>query len=108
MKSERAIKAASIDFDKIVVVVDADGPANRDEVFKRVDVHIVKEIKSKVDVIILDYELEEWICYSFGIQLGADKPFKALSVRCKKRGELREDIENGNCRNSWKIWILMH
>lgn len=37
--------------------------------------------------IILDYELEEWICYSFGIQLGVDKPFKALSDRCKeKRG----------------------
>jgi hypothetical protein len=40
-----------------------------------------------VDVIILDYELEEWICYSFGMQLGADKPFKALSDKCKeKRG----------------------
>lgn len=86
-KSERAIKAANIDFDKIVIVVDADGPSNREDVFKRVDVHIAKEIKSKVNVIILDYELEEWICYSFGIQLGADKPFKALSDKCKeKRG----------------------
>jgi hypothetical protein len=86
-KSERAIKAASIDFDKIVVVVDADGPANREGVFKGVDVHIAKEIKSKVEVIILDYELEEWICYSFGIPFGEDKPSKVLNERCKeKRG----------------------
>lgn len=89
-KSERAIKAANIDFDKIVVVVDADGPANREEVFKRVDVHIAKEIKSKVEVIILDYELEEWICYSFGIHFAGDKPSKALNGRCKeKRGSKR-------------------
>jgi uncharacterized protein YuzE len=68
-------------------VVDADGPANREDVFKRVDVHIAKEIKSKVDVIILDYELEEWICYSFGIHFAGDKPSKALNERCKgKRG----------------------
>ncbi len=71
-------------------MVDADGPANRVEVFKRVDVHIAKEIKSKVEVIILDYELEEWICYSFGIQFGADKPSKALNERCKeKKGSKR-------------------
>ena len=60
--SEIAIKNASMDFDKIIVVMDADGPTNRDTVFKRMDVHIHEKIKGKVDVIIIDYELEEWIC----------------------------------------------
>ncbi len=82
-KSERAIKAASMDFDKIVIVADADGPANRDTVFKRMDVHIHEELKNKVDVIIMDYELEEWICYSLGIHFGGDKPSKALNDWCK-------------------------
>jgi hypothetical protein len=88
--SEIAIKNASMDFDKIIVVVDADGPTNRDTVFEKVNVHIHEEIKGKVDVIIMDYELEEWICYSLGIHFGGDKPSNALNDWCKnKRGTKR-------------------
>ena len=96
-KSEKAIKAASIDFDKIIVVVDADGPENRDKVFKEVDVHIVEEIKSKVDVMILDYEIEEWICYSLGIHFGGGKPSSALNEWCKR---------NKGSKRGYKKWQL--
>ena len=98
-KSERVIKAANRDFDKIIIVVDAEGPANRDRVFEGVDVHIPEEIKSKVDIVILDYMIEEWICYSSRIPFGGDKPSKALNDWCKntrgtKRGYKKWQLPN--------------
>lgn len=84
-KSERAIKAASMSFDRILIVVDAEGPANKNTIFEKVNSHIRREIKSKADIVILDYMIEEWICYSLRINFGSDKPSKVLNDWCKNR-----------------------
>lgn len=83
-KSGRVIKTGVMDFDNVIVVADADNPKNKSKANEEIEKHILKEIKNKVKIIILDYEIEEWICYNFDIKFQYEKPSVALNDWCRK------------------------
>ncbi|MET1124957.1 MAG: hypothetical protein ABWW66_06825 [Archaeoglobaceae archaeon] len=78
-KIDRAIKSAlSFGYDRVILVIDGDG--NPEEKQKRAESHIPPEFKDRVDVIVFEYEAEEWICESLGIRYSSyTKPSKALN-----------------------------
>lgn len=78
-KSRRAIDASS-DFDKIIVIVDAEGES-KEETGDKVWIHVPPEVKSRVEVVVLPYEVEEWICFSQGLKFGHKKPSEVLKRR---------------------------
>jgi len=84
-KQTRAINAASTNYDKILIIVDADGPENLDRKKATVEKHIENSLRSIVNIVICDYELEEWICKSLNINYG-NKPCKDLNQYCKSKG----------------------
>ncbi len=85
-KSERQIKASSTSFDRILIIVDADGGAI-DDVKSRVESHIPNFLKSKTRTIIIKYEIEEWILESHGVKVKG-KPSEQLNQYIKKlRGD---------------------
>jgi len=81
-KTKRVLKAAS-DFDRIIILVDADNPANKNTIFQKVSKHIPQDVANKTQVIVIDYEIEEWICQSLGINFGNQKPSEALDIWCR-------------------------
>lgn len=96
-KSGRIISTAGYDFDRVVVVVDADDPNKRDDAYSQIEVHLVEEIKSKVYIIVLDYEIEEWICHSLEIDFRNEKPTEALDKWCRvNRGK-------GYKKDKWQL-----
>jgi hypothetical protein len=78
-KIDRAIKSALLfGFDRVILAIDGDG--NPEEKRERAESHIPPEFKDRVDVIVFEYEAEEWICKSLGIRYGSyTKPSKALN-----------------------------
>ena len=94
-KIERVIRASNLDFEKIVIIADADGPHNKSKVFQEINIHIPEGCKSKTKLIILDYELEEWICCCLGINFQKSKPSEALSDWCRRQRD-----------NEYKKWQL--
>ncbi len=86
-KIERVLKASLKfgDFDKAVLIIDGDG--NPEDKRKSAELHIPYDLIDRVDVIVFEYEAEEWICKSLGIKYGKIKPSKALKDWLKiKRG----------------------
>jgi hypothetical protein len=62
-KLDRILKAFDNTCDKILVILDSDEPQNRE--FRRTNVERhVPEMKTPVEIILADYEIEEWICIS--------------------------------------------
>ena len=63
--------------DRIIIIADADG---RD--IKYEEQSIKERIKGKyrecIRIVLLDYEIEEWICYSHGIKFDGQNPSKIL------------------------------
>ncbi len=84
-KQTRAINAASTNYDKILIIVDADGPENLDRKKATVENHIENNLECIVNIVICDYELEEWICKSLNIN-HSNKPCKDLDRYCRSRG----------------------
>ena len=89
-KSVRQLKAAALDYEKVVVLVDGDwDPEN---VRKRMNEHLENlrgELGSKVRVIVVESEIEEWVCESLGLRYRGLKPSQVLSdhLRREKRCE---------------------
>jgi hypothetical protein len=75
-------------FDRVIVVVDSEGNDKdlviKNDVLKCINNHIKnrvkkdvkKEVKSKVGqklrIVVLDYKIEDWICYGLGIKISSD------------------------------------
>jgi len=78
-KIDRAIRSAlTFGFDRVVLVINGDG--NPKEKRESAELHIPSDLKDKVDVIVFEYEAEEWICKSLKIKYGSyTKPSKALN-----------------------------
>ena len=89
MKIDKAIKSSlTFGFSRAILVIDGDG--DPEEKQKRAESHIPPKFKDRVDVIVFEYEAEEWICKSLGIRYGRYiKPSKALNdwLRCKEGKE---------------------
>ncbi len=76
-KMKRQIIASAGDYCKVIVVVDGDGK-ERNEVHKRVMEHVPVEIQDKVQAIIFQFMIEEWICNGLNIRY-RDKPSQDLN-----------------------------
>lgn len=108
-KSERVIKVATLSFDKVAIIADAEGPQNSDDVLNQIYIHIPNPIKSKVEVILLDYMIEEWICVSLGKHWGARKPSEVINdylMNARGAGKGYKKSELPNFVNGLDISIL--
>lgn len=73
-------------FDRAVLIIDGDGNSKKKR--ESAKSHIPFDLKDRVDVIVFEYETEEWICLSLGIKYSNVKPSKALNEWLKiKRGK---------------------
>lgn len=61
--------------------MDADGPERKDKIRGDIEMHlkhVPRNLREKVRLLIIDYEIEEWICVSEGLRFGKEKPSKVL------------------------------
>lgn len=75
-KLRRVVSAAVSVADRIIILADVDGGA-MDEKENLICQYVDKSCRKQVHVVLLDYEIEEWICHSFGFVIN-DKPSKIL------------------------------
>jgi hypothetical protein len=77
-KLDRILKAFDNTCDKILVILDSDEPQNRE--FRRTNVerHKPTDMTTPVEIILTDYEIEEWICISKNLKWGHSKPSDEL------------------------------
>lgn len=77
-KLERQLKlnAFQKNCDFFIVVVDADG-RSLEEVREEVAQHVPRDLKEITCLVILDYEIEDWLCFSLGIRV-FEKPSRIL------------------------------
>lgn len=90
-KVYRQVKAAHIDYDKIIILMDAHGRDVK-KIEASVKRHIPKECREKVHIVILNYEIEEWICYGLGIKFN-QKPSESLNEYLMKHRGAEERYE---------------
>ncbi|RLI85578.1 MAG: hypothetical protein DRP01_05910 [Archaeoglobales archaeon] len=66
-----------------------DGDRNPEKKRENAELHIPSDLKDRVDVIVFEYEAEEWICKSLSVKYGNVKPSKALNhwLKTKKGRE---------------------
>ena len=79
-KISRLIGANIGNVDRIIIIADADG-GNLEEKKQNVLSFVKYDHVEHVKVVLLDHEIEEWICYSEGIEFGDQKPSKVLKYR---------------------------
>ena len=78
-KLRRVVSAAVSEVDRIIILADADG-GSLTERENRIYRYIDNSCKKHVCVVLLDYEIEEWICYSHGFVID-DKPSEVLKKK---------------------------
>jgi len=78
-KLERIMRAATDYYEKVIIVVDAHGhrPA---AVNKQVAQHIPVQRRKSVCIVVLDHEIEEWICFSLGLRIQGS-PYRTMKQR---------------------------
>lgn len=78
LKLDRILRALDNTCDKILVILDSDEPQNRE--FRRTNVkrHVPTNMATPVEIILTDYEIEEWICISKNLKWGHSKPSEEL------------------------------
>ncbi len=64
--------------DRLIIVLDADGPRNFKGRYDRAQSHIPIGMKPRVKIILAEYEIEEWICISKNLKWKQSKPSEEL------------------------------
>lgn len=64
MKLDRILKVFDNSCDRIIIILDSDAPQNREYRYANIKRHVPKGMKTPVEIILADYEIEEWICIS--------------------------------------------
>lgn len=80
-KLRRILTAALYSYNKVIIQVDAHGhrPAI---VNKQVEQHIPVQRMKSACIVVLDYEIEEWLCFSEGLRVqGSPSPYEILKQR---------------------------
>ncbi len=104
---DRILKAFDTSCNKIIIILDADGPQNFESRYANVKRHVPDDLKTPVKIILTDYEIEEWICISKNIKWKHSKPSEELknydgyikSRLPKYADELDFNILGKNCRS---------
>ncbi|MEO0134103.1 MAG: hypothetical protein ABIK72_05045 [candidate division WOR-3 bacterium] len=80
-KLTRVIKANIDEYDKIIIITDADGQ-DKNEILEKVKRHIPDEYENRIRVIILDYSIEDWIYVGLGDSFSkSKKPLEILKEK---------------------------
>ncbi len=81
-KLKNLLRVANQDYDRTIVTVDCDGSCNNGN-SKEINDLINGERRKNTVVINLEFEIEEWICVSDGINYGSEKPSIVLKSQRK-------------------------
>lgn len=74
---KRVVNAALLGVDRVIILMDADGQPH-DQKINEIRRYLDARNLEQIDIVLLDYEIEEWICYSQEISIISDKPSKIL------------------------------
>ena len=97
-KINRLIGTNMENVDRIIIIADADG-RNLEEKKQNVLSFVKSEYVGHVQVVLLDHEIEEWICYSEGIKFGDQKPSKVLKYsKNYKKSQLPRYADKLDCK----------
>ncbi|HLB72303.1 MAG: hypothetical protein OIN88_03835 [Candidatus Methanoperedens sp.] len=104
---DRILKIFDNTCDKIIIVLDSDSPQNLE--YKRINInrHVPKSMITPVEIILTDYEIEEWICISKNLKWKHSKPSDELKIKFgylksslpKYASELDFDTLRNHCRS---------
>lgn len=84
------------EFSNIIIFVDADGKSI-EEIKRRIEIHIERCYEGSVKIIILKYEIEDWLCISENIKIRCNKPSKILKETKKyKKCRLKQYVPKLN------------
>ena len=106
-KLDEILKMVDNTCDRIIIVLDADGPQNYSTRYERAQTHIPNHMTERVKIILAEYEIEEWICISRGIKWKHSKPSEELKIKFgyiksslpKYAAELDFDTLRKNCKS---------
>ena len=111
-KLDRILRSFDGSCDKIIIMLDSDGPENLEK--RRVNImrHKPDDLETPVEIILTDYEIEEWVCISKNLKWKDSKPSDELknqygyikSSLPKYATELDFDKLQRNCR-SFKAFL---
>ncbi len=110
-KLDRILKSFDGSCDKIIIMLDSDGPENLES--RRINImrHVPDDLETPVEIILADYEIEEWVCISRDLKCKHSKPSDELkkegyakSGLPKYAAELDFDKLQKNCR-SFKAFL---
>ncbi len=111
-KLDRILKSFDGSCDKLIIMLDSDGPENLEK--RRVNImrHVPDDLETPVEIILTDYEIEEWICISKNLKWKDSKPSDELknqygyikSSLPKYAAELDFDKLQKNCK-SFKAFL---
>ena len=97
-KITKQVRANIGKVDRIIIIADADG---QDLATKNQDItRFVDSVYAEyVKIVLLDYEIEEWICHSEGINLDGQKPSSVLKYKRRyKKSKLPTYAEKIDCK----------
>jgi hypothetical protein len=80
---DRILKVFDNSCDKIIIILDSDDPQNYKSRYANVKRHVPDGLKTPVEIILMDYEIEEWICISKDIKWKHHKPSEELKLKLK-------------------------
>ncbi|CAG0983357.1 hypothetical protein METP2_02117 [Methanosarcinales archaeon] len=112
LKLDRILKAFDNSCDKIIIILDSDGPENHESRYANIKRHVPDDLKTTVEIILTDYEIEEWICLSKNLKWTHSKPSDALKNKDgyiksrlpKYADELDFDVLSNKCK-SFKAFL---
>lgn len=97
-KLGRKVNAALLDVDRVIILMDADGQS-LDQKTKIIKQYLNVRYLDHISVVLLDYEIEEWICYSKGISIKGEKPSNILKSRQNyRKNHLPRFAEKLDCK----------
>ncbi|MCX9080753.1 MAG: hypothetical protein OIN83_00995 [Candidatus Methanoperedens sp.] len=104
---DRILKAFDTSCDKIIIILDSDDPQNHETRYENVKRHVPDDMKTTVEIILIDYEIEEWICISKNLKWKHSKPSGELKTKYgyekwklpKYADELDFDKLGKNCKS---------
>lgn len=76
----RAVRSRPETVDRVIILADADG-GSIEEKTKILYGYVDKQYRSQVSIVLLDHEIEDWICYSLKIKTLQKKPSDILKKK---------------------------
>ncbi len=89
VKLDRILRAFDNSSDKIIILLDADGPENLESRYANVKRHVPGGMKTPVKIILAEYEIEEWVCISKNLKWKHSRPSDELK---KTEGYIKSSL----------------